>query len=71
MSVNNKESLDQAEIISVGNSSVSFRKDHILAFKKYAKRRDLLKALLEDGKAYTMDQVDHIISDFMVLKKGE
>lgn len=46
-----------------------FSKSNLLTFQRYAKRRDLLKALLDDGKQYTTDQVDHLIENFM--KKGK
>lgn len=46
-----------------------FSKSHILTFKRYAGRRDLLTQLLEDGKTYTLDQVDGLIQNFM--KKGK
>ena len=43
----------------------AFSKDRVLAFRRYAARRDLLSALLEDGKEYTHDQIDRLIEDFM------
>lgn len=33
--------------------------------KRYANRRDLIGALLEDGKTYTLDEVDTLIEAFM------
>ena len=33
--------------------------------QRYAKRRDLLGALLEDGKWYTLEEVDTAIENFM------
>lgn len=47
----------------------TFSKSHILTFKRYANRRDLLTQLLKDGKNYTLDQVDSLIQNFM--KKGK
>lgn len=47
----------------------TFSKSHILTFKRYANRRDLLTQLLEDGKTYTLDQIDSLIQNFM--KKGK
>ena len=43
----------------------AFPKERILTFQRYAKRRDLLSVLLEDGKEYTFDQIDGLINDFM------
>ena len=37
--------------------------------QRYAKRRDLLSVLLEDGKEYTMEQVDSLLQNF--FKKGK
>lgn len=42
-----------------------FPKNSILTFQRYAKRRDLLSVLLEDGKEYTHDQVESLIADFL------
>lgn len=47
----------------------TFTKSHILTFKRYANRRDLLTQLLKDGENYTLDQVDGLIQNFM--KKGK
>lgn len=40
-------------------------KAQLLASKKYANRRDLLNALLKDGKTYTAEQVDGLIKKYM------
>ena len=40
-------------------------KENILKFKRYRNRVDLLNALLEDNKAYTIDEVDALIDEFM------
>ena len=42
-----------------------FSKQNILTFRRYAGRRDLLSVLLEEGKMYTIDQVDDLIGQFM------
>lgn len=44
---------------------VTFSKQQILTFERYAKRRDLLSVLLKDDKSYTSDQVDSLIEEFM------
>ncbi len=49
---------------------VVYDKAKLLTLDRYANRRDLLSALLEDGKEYTKDQVDGLIKDFME-RKGE
>lgn len=42
-----------------------FTKEQILSSSKYARRRDLLDAVLEGGKLYTAKEVDTAITDFM------
>lgn len=39
--------------------------DQLAASKRYANRRDLIRALLEPGKTYTLDETDSLIDDFM------
>ena len=46
-----------------------FTKRNILTFQRYAKRRDLLSVHQEDGKEYTMEQVDSLLQTF--FKKGK
>lgn len=42
-----------------------FTKQQLAESKRYKKKRDLLEALLENGKTYTIAQVDKIISDYL------
>lgn len=42
-----------------------FTKEQILASEKYANRRDLADALLEDGKSYKMETVDKMMENFL------
>lgn len=44
---------------------VTFSKEKILSAKRYRNRKDILGALLEDGKEYSFDQVDALMDDFM------
>lgn len=46
----------------------SFSKEQILSAAKFANRRDLLSVVLEDGKTYTVEDVQKEIDKFM---KGE
>ena len=39
-----------------GKAPPTFSKSHILTFKRYANRRDLLSVLLKDDQRYTMDR---------------
>lgn len=45
--------------------SITFTKEQILTFKRYKHRKDLLNVLLDDVKAYTTDEVDALIDNFM------
>ena len=42
-----------------------FAKQQLAESKRYKKKRDLLEALLENGKTYTIVQVDKIIGDYL------
>ena len=42
-----------------------FTKQQLAESKRYKKKRDLLEALLEKGKTYTIAQVDKIIGDYL------
>lgn len=44
---------------------VAFTKEQILTSEKYANRRDLLNALLEENKTYKIETVDNMIEKFM------
>ena len=42
-----------------------FAKQQLAESKRYKKKRDLLEALLENGKTYKIAQVDKIIGDYL------
>lgn len=42
-----------------------FTKEKLLTFKRYKNRRDLLTALLDDDKRYTIKEADAAIENFM------
>lgn len=44
---------------------VRFSKEDLIRSKAYRHRRDLLDALLEDGKQYTIQEVENKINRFM------
>lgn len=46
-------------------SAVAFSKAQLLLFERYARRRDLLRAILREGEYYTIAQVDDLIAKFM------
>lgn len=39
--------------------------EQLAASKRYANRRDIIRALLEEGKTYTLDEVDRLIEMYM------
>lgn len=44
---------------------VVFTKKDLLRSKRYSKQRDILNALLEDNKTYTLEKVDKMIKTFL------
>ncbi len=50
---------------AAAEQSARFSKEQILRSEKYAKRRDLLTAILKDDRAYTLADVDALIEKFM------
>lgn len=57
----NKKKFDETKI--------TYSKKQILQAKKYRHRVDLLGVLLKEGEAYTTDEVDALLDNFM--KKGK
>lgn len=52
-----------AEIVQ--NLEAEFTKEQILKSKKYTEQRDLISALLENDKSYSLAEVDEMIEKFM------
>ena len=50
---------------AVKKTEPTYTKEQVAASKRYANRRDLVSVLLEDGKAYTLAEVDALIDKFM------
>lgn len=42
-----------------------FSKEQILASDRYANRRDLVDALLDTDKSYTLEAIDNLIEKYM------
>lgn len=51
--------------VSTNTVETKFPKDKILTSATYAKRKDLVNALLEDGKEYALAEVDSMIKKYM------
>jgi len=50
---------------SVEEIKVSFSKSQILNSSRYADKRDVLHAILDDDKRYKLNEIDKLISDFL------
>lgn len=50
---------------AVGKTEQMFCKEQIAESAKYKNRKDLVNALLDGNKKYTMEQVDKLIEEFM------
>ncbi len=46
-------------------NEASFTKSQIIKSKKYVHQTDLLNVILEDGKKYTIKQVEKLVDEFM------
>ena len=42
-----------------------YTREQVMSSQRYATRRDLASVLLEDGKTYTLTEVDALINKFM------
>ena len=42
-----------------------YSKEQLAASERYATKRDIISALLENGKTYTLDEVDALIEKYM------
>lgn len=59
------------ESVEQTTEPVQFTKEQILASAMYANRRDLVDALLEKDKKYTMEQVDELVNSYMKERTGK
>lgn len=46
-------------------AAATYTVGQLAASKRYANRRDLIRALLDSGKRYTLDEVDRLIESYM------
>ena len=51
--------LDENPVVS------KFTKKQIISSKRFIEKRDILNALLKDGKEYTFEDISSIIDEFM------
>lgn len=45
--------------------AAGYTKDQIVQSSRFAQHRDVVSAFLEDGKTYTLQQVEDVINDFL------
>ncbi|MDR2024386.1 MAG: hypothetical protein LBQ71_14335 [Hungatella sp.] len=45
--------------------TVRYTKEQLAGAKRYREKKDLINALLEPGKAYTMAEADELLEKFM------
>lgn len=50
--------------VSAVNQEAAYEKDQLIASAKFARRKDVLASILEDGKSYTHKQVEALIDEF-------
>ncbi len=43
----------------------AYTREQVMSSQRYASRRDLVSVLLENGKTYTLTEVDALINKFM------
>lgn len=46
------------------NVETKYTKEQILNSKRYRFKKDVVNAVLKDAEAYTIEEVDKVISDF-------
>ncbi len=57
-----------AEKKTVESTESKFTKEEIVSSKRYIEDSDIVRALLEDNKTYTLKEVDNIVEKF---RKGK
>lgn len=50
---------------AIEDQAPKYSLEQLKASKRYVNRRDLISALLEPGRAYTLNEVDTLIEEFM------
>lgn len=55
----------EAEKMAEKTPKNTYTKDQLLMSEKYVKRRDLVNALLDDDREYTVEEVDAMMEKFL------
>jgi hypothetical protein len=53
------------ETYTTETDTAAHTKEQLLASQKYANRRDVISALLEDGKTYTLNEVEELMNAYL------
>ena len=53
------------ETAAPAKAEAAFTREQVMSSQRYANRRDLVSVLLENGKTYTLTEVDALINKFM------
>lgn len=56
--------MKKSDALMTKASEQPYSKQQLMASQKYAHRRDLIAALLEDGKTYPLAEVDTLIKNY-------
>lgn len=56
---------EQKQDREAGKIPAAYSREQLLTSDRYRNRRDLISAILEDGKSYTLAEVDKKIEEFM------
>ena len=63
------ESAQSDKILSAGKEDTKapgrFLKEQLAKSARYAGRRDLVEALLDSGRSYTIEEVENIIAEYL------
>ena len=54
-----------AKATAAAKTAVKYSKEQLIRSERYMRRRDLLGVLLQDGKVYTLEEVDTLLDNFM------
>jgi hypothetical protein len=60
-----KKTSDTAEAVEAKHEIHTFGKEQLLASDRYDGKKDIVNALLEAGKEYTVETVDGLVEKYM------
>lgn len=47
------------------SATIKYSKEQLIRSDRYMKRRDLLGALLTEGKAYSLEEVENLLNNYL------